>query len=685
MSLQLWLPLTKNALNYGVHPSNVTVSNATQNASGKIGGCYSFNGSSSHIYGTQTIITNNTDNWTFACWMKLNVVNTAQTLFSCRSEVSPNGITIFYSSGYWLIDDGVRWQPSNSLSTNTWYHVCIVRKKGDGKYLYINGALVSSTTTVGTQTTVNSTNFAIGLCHQSASAYSGNPLNGYLNDVRFYDNALSITEIKELSKGLVCHYKLDDVQSSDNLIINGFGELGSENWNDGSKISTTEIPSGHPEIKASMYNGVASVQYIPIVQNHVYTISGYVKAMANQSGNKYPSLYAYDIDKKMIQYYQTPDGFSRATETTLSQPLRRGDTVIHATDLSAWNTGTSNYYYYVAIFGYKNSLGEVYPDFLYTQDAPRFGTYSDKSHIDKTNNTITLNAAYNGADRPAGTTICQSTEGSTYFYPWGAVPVTSATDWVFKTANFRPSGTNRMKCAAYLRWWTYGGLYIAGNKLVDNFFNDDTIIDSSGYSNHGTKNGNVTMSSDTIRHSASTRFDGSTAYIEAPGLPLETKTISVWVKTSWVTPSSSVYKHIMHDKQSGLSLAWGAANGNFITYIGSAAGGTGSCIDIRTTSYAANQWNHIAVVKTGDTTRDVYVNGVRATPSANNWWGGDQNTLNIGCRHQSGSYRDFFDGRIADFRAYVTALTADDIKRLYEVSASVSKNNSMLGYEMKEG
>jgi hypothetical protein len=227
-------------------------------------------------------------------------------------------------------------------------------------------------------------------------------------------------------------------------------------------------------------------------------------------------------------------------------------------------------------------------------------------------------------------------------------------------------------------------LYIAGNKLVDNFFNDDTIMDSSGYSNHGTKNGKVTMSSDTIRHSASTRFDGSTAYIEAPGLPLETKTISVWVKTSWVTPSG-VYKHIMHDKQSGLSLAWGAANGNFITYIGSAAGGTGSCIDIRTTSYAANQWNHIAVVKTGDTTRDVYVNGVKATPSANNWWGGDQNTLNIGCRHQSGSYRDFFDGRIADFRAYVTALTADDIKRLYEVSASVSKNNSMLGYEMKEG
>lgn len=683
MSLQLWLPLTKNALNYGVHPSNVSVSNATQNTSGKIGGCYSFNGSSSHIYGTQTVITNNTDNWTFACWMKLNVVNTTQTLFSCRSEVSPNGITIFYSNGYWLIDDGVRWQPSNSLSTNTWYHVCIVRKKGVGKYLYINGALVSSTTTVGTQTAVNSANFAIGLCHQSASAYSGNPLNGYLNDVRFYDHALSIAEIKELSKGLVCHYKLDDVQSSDNLIINGFGELGSENWNDGTKISTTEIPSGHSEIKASMYNGVASVQYIPIVQNHVYTISGYVKAMANQSGNKYPSLYAYDIDKKMIQYYQTPDGFSRATETTLSQPLHRGDTVIHATDLSAWNTGTSNYYYYVAIFGYKNSLGEVYPDFLYTQDAPKFGTYSDKSHIDKTNNTITLNAAYTGADRPAGTTICQSTEGSTYFYPWGAVPVTSATDWVFKTGNFRPSGTNRMKCAAYLRWWTYGGLYIAGNKLVDNFFNDDAIIDSSGYSNHGTKNGNVTISTSTPRYSYSTVFDGSSAYIDInnaifPAILNESFTLSMWIYNSDSGDRSILFGNY------GLT-------GSFFNVEKTTAEkvrfywNANPDITLANTLLTANAFSHLVITKSGSTVKS-YINGVLKDTSTTTLTGTIPSTatnFRIGSDNRTGA--TMFKGRISDFRLYATALSADDIKRLYEVSASVSKNNSMLGYEMKEG
>lgn len=687
MSLQIWLPLTKDLRNLGIKDSSVTSTGATYNStSGKLGGCYSFNGSA-YLMGTQNFITNNTENWTFACWMKLNATTTGQTLFSCRSEVSANGITIFYYGSTWLIDDGVRWQftPTVTIAANTWYHVCVVRKKGVGKYLYINGVLDSSTTTLGTPTKVNTTCYAIGMCHNGATTASGNPLNGYLNDVRFYNHALSVAEIKELAKGLVVHYKLDEFTSSDNLIVNGFGELGSENWNNGSKISTTEVPSGHSEIKSSMYDGNMTVQYIPIIQNHTYTISGYIKAISGTTGKTYPSIYGYDIDKKFIDYYKCAAGFNSTYKTTLAQPLHKGDTIVYATDLSKWTTATNNYYCHVAIFGYKNSFGDVYPDMVYTQDSPAFGTYSDKSHIDKTNNTVTLNAAFTGEDRPAGTTICQATEGSIYYYPWSGIDVSTISDWVFKTADFKPSTNTRLKAAAYIRWSTYGRCYIAGNKLVDNTFNDTMITDSSGYGNHGVRNGNITISTSTPRYEYSTVFDGSTAYIEAPGLPSETKTISVWVKTSWVTPSASLYKHIMHDKQSGLSLAWGAANGNFITYIGSAAGGTGSCIDIRTTSYSANKWNHIVVVKTGDTTRDVYVNGVKATPSANNWWGGDQNTLNIGCRHQSGSYRDFFDGRIADFRAYVTALSADDIKRLYEVSASVSKTGSMLGYEMKEG
>ena len=679
---KLWLPLTKNILNYGTKPSNITVNNVTANTNGKLGGCYGFNGSSSHLLGTHDFMSNNTNEWTFACWMKLNATTAGQTLFSCRTSASQNGFTIFYYGSQWFIDDGARWQftPTITIAKDTWYHVCVVRKKGVGKYLYINGVLDSSTTTTGTPTIVNTSLYAIGGSQNGATTVSGNWLNGYLNDWRVYDRALSIAEIKELAKGLIVHYKLDDVISSDNLITNGFGELGSENWTSATNRSTTEIPSGHSEIKASFYSGNMTKEYIPISTNHSYTISAYIKAMANQSGNKYPSIYPYDIDKKFIDYHKSQAGFNTATATTLREPLHKGDTVIYATDLSTWSTATNNHYFYAAIFGYKNSRGETYPDLFYTQDTPQFGTYSDKSHIDKTNNTITLNAAYTGEDRPAGTTICQSTQGATYFYPWNGIAVTSVTDWTFKTASFKPSSSPRLRAAAYFRWSTYGGLYIAGNKLVDNFFTDDKVADSSGYGYHGTKNGNITSTADTSRHSNAMVFDGTSAFIEGLALPTETKTISIWVKTAWT--SSSGYQLAVHDRHTGLAIGW--SSNQLITYIGTGNGGVGSRLDITTTNYTANKWNHIVVVKTGDKTRDIYVNGVKSAPTGSNYWAGDQDTLNIGNRH-AGAYAGYFNGQISDFRAYSTELSADDILALYNVGARVANNGVMFGYEMKEG
>ena len=212
-------------------------------------------------------------------------------------------------------------------------------------------------------------------------------------------------------------------------------------------------------------------------------------------------------------------------------------------------------------------------------------------------------------------------------------------------------------------------------------YSDTTEYDVSGYGYNGTKNGTMTYSSDTARYSVSTTFNGSNTYIEADPLPSETATIACWLKTPWVYVSGA-YQLVIHDKNTGLAIGWSGSN--MITYVGSGNGGTGSYLNT-SGIWQANKWMHVVVVKTGSTTRDIYINGVKQSPSGANYWGGDLNKLNIGNRHISGSYSAYFNGQISDFRAYATALSATQVAELYNTAVSVANNGTLMGYELVEG
>ena len=205
------------------------------------------------------------------------------------------------------------------------------------------------------------------------------------------------------------------------------------------------------------------------------------------------------------------------------------------------------------------------------------------------------------------------------------------------------------------------------------------VYDTSGYGNNGTPIGSFSVDKNTPKYNVSTVFNGNNNIIKANYLPEETKTISIWLKTIW--DSASGYQLAVHDKKSGLAI--GFAGTQLITYIGSTNGGSGSRIGI-SNKYIANRWNHIVVIKTGDTTRDVYINGELITPSGGNWWGGDLEELNIGGRHINGSYSAFFNGLLSDFRAYATALSAEDVKSLYNNSAYIDNQGNIYGAVYEE-
>ena len=695
MSLVIWLPLNGDIKNKGL--SNIRFESNSNyilyNQLGKLGICAIFGGSTYYVAHNASIPTTS---WSVTAWIYptsssasghqyvvgLNTSTSSDFLFNLCHNANKFSVRIA----------GTTYSVFDTLTLNKWYHVAATY---DGTLkIYINGEL--STVITSPVTPVAATDIYIGTRGGIAGNFYGN-----LNDIRIYDETLSPAEVKAISQGLIAHYKLDDPYIDENLIRNGFGEFGAENWTESNKVSTTEIPTDHPEIKASFFNGNMTKEYTPIISSHSYTISGYVKSSGATSGTTYPSIYPYDADKKFINNYNTADGFGTAYQTTLAQPLKKGDTVIYATDLSAWTTANNNYYFRVAIFGYKDSFGTVYPNMIYTQDCPAFGTYSDKSHIDKTNNTITLNAAFTGEDRPAGTAICQTTEGSTYWYPWGGIALSSISDWVFKTKTFTPKNTNRLKSCKYIRWNTYSNCYIAGNLLVDNNYSGIRIVDSSGFGNHGTvykydSTGFCKATQDTAKNLLSTKISSANVSNNATGMiyvygNCTLKTPEQLTVAFWCKPTAG-YNNLANGMISLTNNEIGITAGQ--DYNTAPMNHRDGTIDINsvatvttirpTITFTANEWHHYVITYDGRYGK-VYKDGVLSDTKdmGSNKTLNDMKGIVIGFSRAGGVYRKV-QAYYSDFRLYVTALSATDIESLYKVSARITKNNKFQISEINE-
>ena len=102
------------------------------------------------------------------------------------------------------------------LPSYKWTHVAVTYSNPDAT-IYINGQIYAKHTGIS-----NSSSFAYNTRVVWNNAYR------YLNDFRIYNTCLSPRQIKEISKGLVCHYPLGEVDGKiggRNLIKNGKGNM----------------------------------------------------------------------------------------------------------------------------------------------------------------------------------------------------------------------------------------------------------------------------------------------------------------------------------------------------------------------------------------------------------------------------------------------------------------------------
>lgn len=208
MSLRVWLPMTKDLSNQGLENISITNNGATLDTNGKLGKCYSFNGSNNYIL--ETGYSNFGTNYSVSLWFYCNAVSGNQCFLSTRSAIG-NGFSVIGIGNKLRIDASInkdsasQWTTEYIIPTNSWHHLVVIRNDSEVSY-YIDGEFKNSKTVAyyGNYGNV----LSIG-ASQSNGTSLDNYLNGKLNDVRIYDHALSAKEVELLARGLVAHYPLD--------------------------------------------------------------------------------------------------------------------------------------------------------------------------------------------------------------------------------------------------------------------------------------------------------------------------------------------------------------------------------------------------------------------------------------------------------------------------------------------
>lgn len=235
--------------------------------------------------------------------------------------------------------------PSNYK--NNWINYQLVYSSGNLK-CYINGALVAQQYVGNVQ--VCGSSAGIGN-HWWTGGYS-NRFNGYFDDIRIYNRALSDSEVNsiyqaevpksaDLTTGLVAHYKMD-----------GNAQDASGNSNHGINTNATPISDRFGQVdKAYYFNGSAYIN-ANFTNSSNITVSGWFKN-SNSDAVRYQKLFSFgqeSIHVGIQNSYDNAINCAGAINSNVSNNSASGIMVCN----SSPNYSNNQWYHFVAI--YSNTL-----------------------------------------------------------------------------------------------------------------------------------------------------------------------------------------------------------------------------------------------------------------------------------------------------------------------------------------
>lgn len=603
MSLQVWLPLNGDLHNQGLDNLIATNNGATINTSGKIGSCYSFDGSDDYISlsgsSLYNIFAGGQQSFSIAFWV-YHADSSRAIIFGdygLSGAINFN-LELTTSHGirfYWNGNPDKNFNSTSYVTASAWTHICVTYD-GLKLQIYRNGIL-STDVWSGTLATKNKTSGVFYLGRDSRTGAT--VLNGKLNDFRIYDHALSDKEVEEIAKGLVLHYKLDDtyIETTTNLITTQDG------------LSNT------------CYNGAIS-KYGYGENTDMYKIMGIfqdrfcTKVYMGTAGNAaYPYVYFDPFNAKGTEIQTLSFDYYPTIQNTLIAYSYNGT---YNFSYTANNISSSN----------TNASQIIIP-----------------VNVKQWNHIIITAQKYDTTN---------TSRGIGYVRIGSASHTSTTTDyWLF--ANVQVENKDHAT--------GYAG--VGGSRT------NSIIYDASGFCNNGTVSGTITISNDTTKYNSSVQMPSATTITHPCCLD---NINQEWTCAAWVKPTTAGSYQNLNNFNSNNRLYHGTYP---LLYLNS---GTNDYYNYGNLALPANEWSHIAFVFQNSTgTKLIYINGENHTnmngPNKTSTPLGLPNTVIIG-----GSY----EGGLCDYREYATALTADQIKELYNTSMSIDNQGNIHTRELVE-
>lgn len=582
MSLLYWLPLNGNINNNGISSLSPIPSNTlAYNDNGKIGKC--FQSGSQYI---SLPLENVPTEISICVWVKPNSPNPWTNIFSLgvnanRMEVSTT--TQYYwfcdSSSTQLIASGTE---LFTLDNSVWNHVCMTADGTTVKF-YLNGIIVKTVSQINSFSDVFGDNLKINIGARIAGNYM---YPGYMNDFRVYNHCLSAKEVKEISKGLVCHFPLKSQYETGQ--VNKYSGDVAEGYLIGS-FTRTKLEGERGYNYKLSYTGTGDDMWYALHPD---------------------STFPFTVGKR---YYYSCKVRCHSTNFSLSLRASRSD--------NDWVTNMTNVL--------AKADGEWH-EYVVSQ---------------------VINETY---DRSGSTITCN--------------PILE-----FYTNNLKNSGT------IYSADFDIKDIQVIESDcyvpFIDNDMVSNVVSDCSGYGNNGMRVGNIAWKNDSPRYSGSYFFNVSGIYKDNINLTLSNFTISYWLKRDSTTGVGKMF--FGSNSSSSADRAWYHYGDNSFKfplgefYYNHNAGSEGDLL---------NQWVLFTFVYDGSTLK-VYRNSVYEGSKS---FSGNVllSHLSVGIGYDNSGY--WSHASMSDFRIYSTDLSEEDVKALYNTSASIDKAGVLSAYEFVE-